>query len=90
MSEQRVTSPLSIALISIHCEDRPGLVAGVTGRLYDLEINLGDTAFAVLGGGAELTLLAKLPDRLTLEELEHELKSLPELKDAKLTVTPFG
>jgi len=90
LSEQRITPPLSIALISIHCEDRPGLVAEVTGRLYDLEINLGDTAFAVLGGGAELTLLAKLPDRLTLEELDRELKSLPELKDAKLTVTPFG
>jgi glycine cleavage system transcriptional repressor len=81
---------VAIALVSIHCEDRPGLIAEVTGRLYDLEINLGDTAFAVLGGGAELTLLAKLPDRLLLEELERELRSLPELKDAKLTVTPFG
>jgi glycine cleavage system transcriptional repressor len=90
LSEQKGKPSLSIALISIHCEDRPGLVAGVTGRLYDLEINLGDTAFAVLGGGAELTLLAKLPDRLTLAELESELRSLPELKDAKLTVTPFG
>jgi glycine cleavage system transcriptional repressor len=81
---------VSIALVSIHCEDKPGLIAAVTGRLYDLEINLGDTAFAVLGGGAEFTLLAKLPDRLSLEELERELRSLPELKDAKLTVTPFG
>jgi glycine cleavage system transcriptional repressor len=81
---------LSIALISIVCEDRPGLIAAVTGRLYDLEINLGDTAFAVLGGGAELTLLAKLPDRMTLDALEDELKDLAEIKDAKLTVTPFG
>jgi len=81
---------VSTALISIICEDKAGLIAGVTGRLYDLEINLGDTAFAVLGGGAELTLLAKLPDRLTLDELERELKSLDELKEAKLTVTPFG
>ena len=44
----------------------------------------------MLGGGAELTLLAKLPDRLSLEELEREFRALPELKDAKLTVTPFG
>jgi len=29
-------------------------------------------------------------NRLSLEELEHDLRSLPELKDAKLTVTPFG
>ena len=77
ISGQKVASSLSIALISIHCEDRPGLVAGVTGRLYDLEINLGDTAFAVLGGGAELTLLAKLPDRLTLEAVSYTHLTLP-------------
>jgi glycine cleavage system transcriptional repressor len=78
------------ALISIICEDRSGLIAAVTGRLYDLEINLGDTSFAVLGGGADFTLVAKLPERLTLQELERDLRSLPELDHAKLTVTPFG
>ena len=41
------------ALISIICEDHPGLIADVTGRLFDLGVNLGDTTFAVLGGGAE-------------------------------------
>ena len=46
------------ALISILCEDHAGLIADVTGRLYDLGINLGDTTFAVLGGGAKLTLVA--------------------------------
>ena len=81
---------MSTALISIICEDRAGLIAAVTGRLYDLEINLGDTSFAVLGGGAEFTLVAKLPERLTLEELEDELQSLPELEGAKLTVVPFS
>jgi glycine cleavage system transcriptional repressor len=40
---------VATALISIICEDRPGVIAAVTGRLYDLEINLGDTSFAVLG-----------------------------------------
>jgi glycine cleavage system transcriptional repressor len=81
---------MATALISILCEDKPGLIAAVTGRLYDLEINLGDTSFAVLGGGAEFTLVAKLPERLALEELESELRSLAELAGAKLTVTPFG
>lgn len=81
---------MSTALISIICEDRPGLIAAVTGLLFDLEINLADTTFAVLGGGAEFTLVARLPDRLELDELERELKALPSLKDAKLTVTPFS
>jgi len=81
---------MSTALISIICEDRPGLIAGVTGLLFDLGINLADTTFAVLGGGAEFTLVAKLPDRVSLKELESELGALPELKDAELTVTPFS
>lgn len=81
---------MSTALISIICEDRPGLIAAVTGRLYDVGINLGDTTFAVLGGGAEFTLVAKLPDRLSLDDLEHELRSLAELDGAKLTVTRFS
>jgi glycine cleavage system transcriptional repressor len=77
------------ALISIICEDHHGLIAEVTGRLFDLGINLGDTTFAVLGGGAEFTLVAKLPQGTALAEVEKELRTLPLLKDAKLTVTNF-
>jgi len=66
------------------------VIAGVTGRLYDLGINLGDTTFAILGAGADFTLVAKLPEGLSLAELEREMQSLPELAGAKLTVTPFG
>lgn len=77
------------ALISIICEDHSGLIAEVTGRLFDLGINLGDTTFAVLGGGAEFTLVAKLPSDVTMADVERELRSLPLLKDAKLTVAAF-
>ncbi|HEY4162322.1 MAG TPA: ACT domain-containing protein [Dongiaceae bacterium] len=80
---------MATALVSIICEDHAGLIAGVTGCLYDAGINLGDTTFAVLGGGAEFTLVAQLPERLTLEDLERDLRSLPDLKGATLTVTPF-
>jgi glycine cleavage system transcriptional repressor len=65
------------------------LIAAVTGRLYDVGVNLGDTTFAVLGGGAEFTLVAKLPEALSLEDLERELTALPDLREARLTVTPF-
>lgn len=81
---------MSTALVSIICEDHAGLIAEVTGRLYDLGINLGDTTFAVLGGGAEFTLVAKLPSNVTLADLERELKSLPDLKGATLSVTAFS
>jgi glycine cleavage system transcriptional repressor len=77
------------ALISVICADHAGLIADVTGRLYELGVNLGDTTFAVLGGGAEFTLVAKLPTTMTLAEVERDLAGLHTLKDAKLTVHPF-
>jgi glycine cleavage system transcriptional repressor len=77
------------ALVSIMCEDHPGLIADVTGRLFDLGINLGDTNFAVLGGGAKLTLVAKLPADVTIAEVDEELRSIPVLEGAELSVAPF-
>jgi glycine cleavage system transcriptional repressor len=78
------------ALISILCEDRTGLIAAITGRLFDLGANLGDTTFAVLGTGAEFTSVCEVPESLSLGQVEDELKGLPELRDAKLTVTAFS
>lgn len=77
------------ALISITCHDHPGLIAEVTGRLFDLGVNLGDTSFVVLNGGAEFSMVASLPQGISLSDVEKEVKALPQLKDAKLSVTPF-
>ena len=77
------------ALISILCEDRAGLIADVTGRLYDLGINLGDTTFAVLGGGAKLTVVAKLPSDISIADVEDELRSIAVLNGADMSVAPF-
>lgn len=79
----------AIALISVHCKDHPGLIAEITGRLFDLGINLGDTSFAVLNDNAELTMVARLPLGVSVGDVDKELKSLSQLKDAKLSVTPF-
>ena len=78
------------ALVSILCEDRAGLIADVTGRLYELGINLGDTAFAVLGSGAKLTLVAKLPPDIAIADVEEDLRSMPVLDGAELSVVPFA
>ena len=78
------------ALVSILCEDRPGLIADVAGRLYELGINLGDTTFAVLGSGAKLTLVAKLPEDITIADVEEDLRSMPVLRGADLEVAPFA
>ena len=78
------------ALVSIMCEDRAGLIADVTGRLYELGINLGDTTFAVLGTGAKLTLVAKLPGDVALPDVEEDLRSMPVMEGAELSVVPFA
>lgn len=76
--------------ISLFCPDRPGLVAAVTGRLFDLGANLGDTSFAVLGAGAELTALCDMPAGIHAADVERELAQLPETKGGRLSVTEFG
>ena len=81
------------ALVSIICEDYTGLIAEVTGHLFDLGVNLGDTTFAVLGGAAEFTSVCEVPRGLDLASVEKDLRTLAGLARqtrAKITVTPFG
>ena len=79
----------NVALITVLCPDRPGLVAAITGCLFDLGANLGDTSFAVLGAGAELSSICELPDGVSLEAAEAALRHLPELDGAELSVRRF-
>jgi len=76
-------------LISVFCSDRTGLIAAVTGELFSLGVNLGDTAFAVLGTGAEFNTVCELPDGVTGEDTLKELQRLPELSEAEISVAPF-
>jgi glycine cleavage system transcriptional repressor len=80
----------NLALVNILCADAPGLIAAVAGRLFDLGVNLGDTSFAVLGEAAELTAICELPDGLTAAATEQELRALPSLAGATLSVAPFA
>lgn len=76
-------------LVSIIGPDRVGLVSAVTGRLFDLGADLGDTSFAVLGGGSEFTAICEFPGGMELETLQNELEALPELCDAEVKISRF-
>jgi glycine cleavage system transcriptional repressor len=80
----------SVALVSILCRDRVGLVAAIADCLFAAGVNLRDTTFAVLGRGAEFTSLCELPAGLAADELCAELERVPELDNAQLRVTPYG
>jgi len=74
-------------LISIFGPDKTGLISAITGTLFGLGVNLGDTTFAVLGSGAEFTTLCDSP--LGIEEIARSLRSLPELQEAELKISHF-
>ena len=76
-------------LISVFCPDRTGLVAAITGALFDIGVNLGDTSFSMLGAGAEFTSVSEVPDSLSAIEVEESLVSLPLLKGARVSVRTF-
>jgi len=79
-----------LALVNILCVDATGLIAAVTGRLFDLGVNLRDTSFAVLGEAAEFSAICELPDGLSLAATDRELRALPALATATLSVAPFA
>lgn len=75
--------------LTVTCPDRTGLVAAITGRLFDLGGNLGDTTFAVLATEAEFTTLIDMPDHLSQEDIANELAALPETDGAEIEVLPY-
>ena len=80
---------MSPLLISIFCPDRTGLVAAITGRLFEIGANLGDTSFSMLGAGAEFNSICELPDELDPAEIEADLSALPLLQGARVSVRRF-
>jgi len=77
------------ALVSIISPDRVGLISAITGRLFDLGADLGDTSFAVLGGSAEFTAICEFPGGMELESLQDELEDLPEIDGGEVKVSRF-
>ena len=75
--------------IAVSCPDRTGLLAAITGRLFDLGASLGDTSFAVLGEAAEFACVAEIPDAVSAEDTAAELAELPDLVGADITVKAF-
>lgn len=75
--------------IAISCPDRTGLLSAITGRLFELEADIGDASFDVLGAAAEFTTVATLPDTLAAEDVGDALRTLEELAGADVSVTPF-
>jgi glycine cleavage system transcriptional repressor len=81
---------MAVALVSILCRDRVGLVSAIADCLFTAGINLRDTTFAVLGLGAEFTSICELPEGIGAPWLQDELARLAELEGAQVRVVPYG
>ena len=71
-------------IVLISCPDQPGIVARVTGLLFDAGLNVLDLEQHVEEGGLFFMRIHADPAgmRITFEELEHGLRELMELLDA--------
>ncbi len=79
----------TVALVSIVCHDRVGLVSAVADFLFQAGVNLRDTTFAAYGAGAGFTSVCELPADARLDEIERGLGAIPELEGAQIRVVPF-
>jgi glycine cleavage system transcriptional repressor len=71
--------------------DRPGIVAGVSGALLDLEGNVEDSQMSILRGHFAVMLLVEVPDSVKQGELVDRLGAVrDELELEAITVSPVG
>ncbi len=73
-------------LVTIDCSDRTGLIAAVTGHLFDLGGDLGETTFAAVAGRAEFRTACELPDDVDAAALYAGLTAIPLLSGASIRV----
>ena len=77
------------ALISYLGENKPNLISEVTSRLTELDGEFSGVTFATLGRVCELTMVYHTSEKISLEELESDLKQLSSLKDGNIQVKPI-
>jgi glycine cleavage system transcriptional repressor len=71
--------------------DQPGIVAEISGALYELRGNIEDSRMAILGGHFAVMLIVELPADVTRERLEERLgQSRERLGLDALTVNAIG
>lgn len=65
-----MTTELSVTAVG---EDRPGVVAALTGALAELDANLEDTSMTILGGRFAMVLIVAVPDGVGPDEVAAAL-----------------
>ena len=70
--------------------DRPGIVAGVTAALVDLDCNLEDSTMTILQGWFAILLVVSGPSGLDAAGVESALEPVADRYDLSLSVRPLA
>lgn len=80
-----MTKEMSVTAVG---EDRPGVVAAITGALEDLDANLEDSSMTILGGRFAMVLIVAVPDDVATTDVESALA--PAAAELHLDVSVHG
>jgi len=75
--------------IQLACPDDRGLLAAVTGRLYELGGDVGDAAFSLIGEEATMSCVCAFQESVSAGAVQDALRSLPALSKGEVSVAPF-
>jgi glycine cleavage system transcriptional repressor len=64
------------ARVTVSCPDRPGLLASVTARLFDLGVNLGATSCSAIGDQGEFSAVVEVPEDVDEAEVRSALEGI--------------
>lgn len=80
----------NLVLITARGQDQVGLIASLTGALFDLGANLEDTSFHSIAGQFDYQASGLFPEGLTTSEIEAALRDIEQLETVDLSVTLTG
>jgi len=75
--------------IQLSCPDDRGLLAAVSGRLFELGGDVGDAAFSLIGEEATMSCVCAFEESVRAEAVQSALAALPALSKGQVSVTPF-
>ena len=73
-------------IISVVSEDRPGIIAEITGAIFELNGDLADLSQSILCGYLTMTLIATFDADLTPEDVHSKLASIQSKNDYEIIV----
>jgi len=76
-------------IISVVSKDRPGIIADITGALFELDGDLADLSQSILCGYLTMTLIATFESDLTPADVTSKLETIESAKDYSFIVKPM-